>query len=388
MRKINRRIAMAAVALGALAAAQGARAEEVVRIGLAVPQNAAYVQFYAAEALGFFKEAGVKPEITIYRGGAASQEAMSAGAADMITYFGAGAGLAIAKGAKEKIVSVIDPTPHGWHMLVMANSPIKSPKELDGKKIGVATKAGTADMFALWAADAAGVKVQTIPVGGGGMVPALRSAQVEAIAMFPGASLSLVVSGEARSILDLGKEMLPTLPDVIVASDEFMAKKPEAVRGTLRALYRSARGQHRQRHGQVERRPLLAQVGRRQIDGDAPARPIEARVGHRRLHPVDRLANGHIGQAHQRGARQPLAAQIHLHLAGHRLDAPQRESMHSNTHARHGDGLNDYGVHTLPFFLQIDPAADNNSQSTHLSVHLFRINCRTRAWNWPIHRQE
>jgi NitT/TauT family transport system substrate-binding protein len=239
MRKINRRIAMAAVALGALAAAQGARAEEVVRIGLAVPQNAAYVQFYAAEALGFFKEAGVKPEITIYRGGAASQEAMSAGAADMITYFGAGAGLAIAKGAKEKIVSVIDPTPHGWHMLVMANSPIKSPKELDGKKIGVATKAGTADMFALWAADAAGVKVQTSPVGGGGMVPALRSAQVEAIAMFPGASLSLVVSGEARSILDLGKEMLPTLPDVIVASDEFMAKKPEAVRGTLRALYKA-----------------------------------------------------------------------------------------------------------------------------------------------------
>jgi NitT/TauT family transport system substrate-binding protein len=229
----------AALVAGVCLGAQAGNAEETVRIGLAVPQNAAYVQFYAAEALGYYKEAGIKAELTVYRGGAASQEALSAGAADIITYFGAGAALAIAKGAKEKIVSVIDPTPHGWHMLVMANSPIKSPKDLGGKKVGVATKAGTADMFALWAADTAGVKIQTIPVGGGGMVPALKGGQVDAIAMFPGLSLSLVASGEARSILDLGKEMLPTLPDVMVASQDLMDKKPEVLRGTLHAVYRA-----------------------------------------------------------------------------------------------------------------------------------------------------
>ena len=206
---------------------------------LAVPHNAAYVQFYAAETLGFYKEAGVKAELTLYRGGAASQEALSAGAADIITYFGAGVALAISKGAKEKIVSAIDPTPHGWQFLVLANSPIKSIKDLDGKKIGVATKAGTADMFALWVADKAGVKVQTIPVGGGGMVPALRAGQVDAIAMFPGLSLQLVATGEARSLMDLGKEMEPTLPDVIVASQEMMDKRPQIVRGTLAAIYKA-----------------------------------------------------------------------------------------------------------------------------------------------------
>ena len=164
---------------------------------------------------------------------------MSAGAADIITYFGAGVALAISKGAKEKIVSAIDPTPHGWQFLVLANSPIKSIKDLDGKKIGVATKAGTADMFALWVADKAGVKVQTIPVGGGGMVPALRAGQVDAIAMFPGLSLQLVATGEARSLMDLGKEMEPTLPDVIVASQEMMDKRPQIVRGTLAAIYKA-----------------------------------------------------------------------------------------------------------------------------------------------------
>src|SRR5438105_3344476 len=129
----HRRIVQVAVALTTISGA--ASAEEVVRIGLAVPHNAAYVQFYAADTLGFYKEAGIKPEITIYRGGAASQEAMSAGAADIITYFGAGVGLAVSKGAKEKIVAAVDPTPHGWQFLVLANSPIKTLKDLDGKKV-------------------------------------------------------------------------------------------------------------------------------------------------------------------------------------------------------------------------------------------------------------
>lgn len=221
--------------------ATAAPAEELVRIGLAVPHNAAYVHFYAAEALGFYKAAGVEAEITTYRGGAASQEALSARAADVITYFGAGVGLAVAKGAKEKIVAAIDSTPHGWRFLVLANSPIRTLADLDGKRIGVATKAGTADMFALWVAQKGGAHVQTIPVGGGGMIPALRAGQVDAIAMFPGLSLQLVATGEARSLMDLGKEMVPTLSDVIAASQDMMDKRPQALRGTLAAIYKTVR---------------------------------------------------------------------------------------------------------------------------------------------------
>src|SRR3954470_15116749 len=239
MRRLNMLQAGVAAALATLSGAAAASAQELVRIGLAVPHNAAYVQFYAAETLGFYKEAGVKAELTLYRGGAASQEALSAGAADIITYFGAGVALAISKGAKEKIVAAIDPTPHGWQFLVLANSPIKSIKDLDGKKIGVATKAGTADMFALWVADKGGAKAQTIPVGGGGMVPALRGGQVDAIAMFPGLSLQLIATGEARSLMDLGNEMEPTLPDVLVASQEMIDKRPQTVRATIGAIYKA-----------------------------------------------------------------------------------------------------------------------------------------------------
>lgn len=239
MTGIRRTIGLSAAALVAMTGSAAVHAQEVVRLGLAVPNNAGYVQFYAAEALGFYKEAGVKPEITIYRGGAASQEAMSAGAADMITYFGAGVGLAVSKGAKEKIVATVDSTPHGWHFLVLANSPIKTLKQLDGKKIGITTKAGTSDMFANWIADTNGAKVQVIPVGGGGMVPALTGGQVDGIAMFPGYSLRLQANGQARSLFDFGKDMVPTMPDVIVASQDMMDKKPQAVRGTLAAVYKA-----------------------------------------------------------------------------------------------------------------------------------------------------
>ena len=181
-------LAFATSVVLAVTAVSQSRAEDLVRIGLAVPSNAIYAPFYAAEKLGLFKEASLKVELTIYRGGAASQEALSAGAADMITYFGGGAGLAILKGAKEKVVAALDPSPHGWYLLVQANAPFKSVKDLEGKKVGVTVKGGTSDMFALWAADRAGIKIQTIPVGGGGMVPALKSEQVDAIAMFPGSA--------------------------------------------------------------------------------------------------------------------------------------------------------------------------------------------------------
>ncbi len=237
---MQRRAFVIATSIGLLlVGAAQSRSEELVRIGLAVPNNAIYAPFYAAETLGLFKEAGLKVELTVYRGGAASQEALSAGAADMITYFGGGAGLAILKGAKEKVVAALDPSPHGWYLLVQANAPYKSVKDLAGKKVGVTVKGGTSDMFALWAADRAGITIQTIPVGGGGMVPALKAGQVDAIAMFPGLSLQAMTTGDARSLLDFGKEMEPTLPDVAVATQEMIDKRPQQVRGVLKAFFKA-----------------------------------------------------------------------------------------------------------------------------------------------------
>ena len=57
--------------------------------------------------------------------------------------------------------------------------------------------------------------------------------------------------------------------------------------------------------GQVERRPLLAHIGRRQVDGDASRRELVVRVDDGRAHALAALLHGRIGQTHdgERGRR-------------------------------------------------------------------------------------
>jgi ABC-type nitrate/sulfonate/bicarbonate transport system substrate-binding protein len=57
---------LVATAVGlVLAGIAQSRAEDLIRVGLAVPNNAEYTPFYAAETLGFYKEAGLKVELTV-----------------------------------------------------------------------------------------------------------------------------------------------------------------------------------------------------------------------------------------------------------------------------------------------------------------------------------
>ena len=235
-----RRSAACFLAMGALlASVSNADAQTTVRIGLAVPNYGPYAPIYAAEELGYYKEYGIKPEITAYRGGGAAQEALAAGAADMINFFPPGVALAVKKGIKEKIVGIGSATPYGWHIVVMASSPYQSIKDLAGKKIGVTAKGSTTDFFALWAADRAGVKVEPVPVGAPSLIPTLKSGQIDAAVLNSPLPFRMILPGEGRSLIDLGKEMHPTLPDVWVATQTMIDGNPKAIEGTLRAIYRA-----------------------------------------------------------------------------------------------------------------------------------------------------
>jgi len=214
-------------------------AADPVRIGFAVADDVGTAPAVAAEQLGYYKDAGLDVQLSAYRGGAAAQEAMSAGAADIISYFGAGVGLAVSKGAKEKIVGSASADALGWHVLANGKSSIRDLKDLAGKKVGITVKGSTTDMFALWAADRAGVQIQTIPLGGGALIPSLRSNQVDAIVLWPGLSYKEMETDGARSLIDLGEEMIPTLADIYVASQEMIDKRPAELRATLAAIYKA-----------------------------------------------------------------------------------------------------------------------------------------------------
>jgi len=224
------------LAIAALVAAfSGAAEAEPVRIGFAA-ESLDYAPAFAAERLGLFKNHGVEAKLIVFRGGAAAQEAMSAGAADIIAYFAPAVALANQKGIREKMVGTVSAGHVGWNLIVKADSPIKSLKDLDGKKVGISAKATTSDMAALFIAEKAGVRFQEIPLGAA-LVPGLRSGQVDGIVFSALITLREIEAGHARSLIDLTDEMPPTLANVYTASQDMIDKRPQDLRGALAAIY-------------------------------------------------------------------------------------------------------------------------------------------------------
>jgi NitT/TauT family transport system substrate-binding protein len=210
-----------------------------IRVGFATGSSADYAPAFAAEKLGSFKQAGLDVRLIAFRGGAAAQEALTAGSADIIAYFGPAVALAVSKGVKEKMVATISAGHSGWNLIVPADSAVKTVKDLAGKKIGITTKASTSDMAALWIAEQAGISMQQIPLGAGALIPSLRSRQVDAIVFSALLTLREVLTGRARTPMDLGQTMPPTMANVYVASQEMLDKRAADLRSTLAVIYKT-----------------------------------------------------------------------------------------------------------------------------------------------------
>jgi NitT/TauT family transport system substrate-binding protein len=225
----------ALIAAALIAGSCGVAQADPVRIGFAA-ESLDYAPAFAADRLGLFKKHGIEAKLIVFRGGAAAQEAMSAGAADIIAYFAPAVALAASKGIREKMVGTVSAGHVGWNLIVKADSPIKTLKDLAGKKVGISAKATTSDMAALFISEKAGVKFQGIPLGAA-LVPGLRSGQVDGIVFSALITLREIDAGQARSVIDLTSEMPPTLADVYVASQEMIDKRPQELRGALAAIY-------------------------------------------------------------------------------------------------------------------------------------------------------
>lgn len=221
-------------AMLALASAPPPAAAGDLRLGL-VPENVFTSPAYAAEKLGYYKDAGLSVKFTIFRGGAAGQEALSAGQADVIDYFGPAIALAISKGAKERIVATNMPGHTGWNVVVKADSPYKDIKDLAGKKVGITAKATTSDMAALWFAEKAGIAIQQVPVGPAALAPSLRSGQIDAFVFSAVVTNREILAGHARSLLSLTDVMPPTIADSYVAAQDYMDKHAADLRAFLAA---------------------------------------------------------------------------------------------------------------------------------------------------------
>ena len=107
--------------LCALPALRRRQAQETIRIGL--PTKTYYPTIIAETALrqGLFAKEGIKAELTIYRSGAETFEAMAAGAADLQLNSAALIAAGRKKGVQTKAVAGAALGYYGWYLMVKAD---------------------------------------------------------------------------------------------------------------------------------------------------------------------------------------------------------------------------------------------------------------------------
>jgi NitT/TauT family transport system substrate-binding protein len=229
------KLASLAVAALVLAGATPLKAEDVVITQYkADPSGAPYG---VAIDQGFFKKAGI--DITGVISGAGGGTSVRSAIASELGYGDVSPAPVIAaveQGQDIKIVAQGSRSLADNVVIVMPNSPIKSVKDLKGKKFAISNPKSLGEMTAVLVFEQAGLKpddVQRVALGGlSGALTALENGVVDATSI-PGI-LFLSRGGESKYRVLLGPKDLPLLPPAIgMASGDLMKKHPEKLRALL-----------------------------------------------------------------------------------------------------------------------------------------------------------
>ena len=214
----TRRHVLTTITAAALLGTSGmAQAADTVRIGL--PTKTYWPTTIAETAVKqkLFEKEGITAELTIYRGGAETFEAMAAGAADVILDATSLAAAGRKKGVMSKVVANAAMGYYGWQLMVLSKSTAEV-KDLNTKKVAITSAGSGSDLLALWTIQDKKIDFTRVPVGGGGLVPNLLAGNVDAAVVYSPLSFQISKSGEARTILDYSKEVPPNLASGWIAT--------------------------------------------------------------------------------------------------------------------------------------------------------------------------
>src|SRR5690242_3517096 len=232
---VSRRSTLMLAAFLALATSAASQAE-TIRVGL--PTKTFWPTTVAETAVRqkLFEKEGLTAELTIYRSGAETFEAMAAGAADIILDPPSLVSAGRKKGVMSKLVANAAMGNFGWQLMVPAKSTLEV-KDLNGKKVGITSAGSGSDLLALWTIQDKKIEFTRVPVGGGGLVPNLLSGNIDAAVVYSPLSFQIGKSGEAKTILDYATSVPPNLTAGWIVPDKLAQEKPALVQKALNALY-------------------------------------------------------------------------------------------------------------------------------------------------------
>jgi ABC-type nitrate/sulfonate/bicarbonate transport system substrate-binding protein len=188
-------------------------------------------------------------DVTRFPGNDKRFQAFEAGALDFITSSGNAAVLAASEGAQFKIVASLSrESVKGFATtyLVADNSPIKSIKDLKGKKIGINALNSSTHLWAKLVVEKAGLNpdrdVTFVPVSFPAQGQALRSGMID-VGVFPQPFASTEEAQGGVHALFTSKDAIPFDEELmlVLASPAVLKDKPAAARAFLKDLQASTR---------------------------------------------------------------------------------------------------------------------------------------------------
>jgi ABC-type nitrate/sulfonate/bicarbonate transport system substrate-binding protein len=220
--------------------ADGRAGAESLKVGTPAGANFTFLPARIGADRGAFKAEGLDIEVTDFGGGAKLQQAMIAGAVDMTV--SAGTDLAFtAKGSPDIAVAAMGSRPT-LGIVVAYKSPLKTPDDLKGKKVGVTTVGSLTEWLMKrfikqkgWDKDA----VTLVPAGSdlSAQAALLETDQIDGVVAPPAFGVQLELSQRARILLsgfDIGKDFLG---EAIFASNRLVHDNPDAIRRFLKAWF-------------------------------------------------------------------------------------------------------------------------------------------------------
>ncbi|MFZ3353668.1 MAG: ABC transporter substrate-binding protein [Xanthobacteraceae bacterium] len=244
MSRLSRRriiTALAASAILPLAAPFApARAAQKLRVAKVVPFAWTFTPLDVGLQEGIFAKQGLDVQASASAGDAKLQQLLASGSVDI--GIGSGPGMAFsAKGAPQKAVAEMYGAPRNMAVMVGYDSAVKNVADLKGKKLGCTTVGS----LTAWIGQRINEKegwgnngIRVVPIGG--MPPARAAIKTHQIDGYIGAletGYKLEEAKEWRVITSATPFVDHFITHVIFASNDLIAKNPDAVRAFLKGWF-------------------------------------------------------------------------------------------------------------------------------------------------------